>query len=291
MMRSTSGRKPMSSMRSASSRTRIWTFLSETAPRSMRSSRRPGVATRICARRASFACLCDAGAAVDGRDREVADRWRSAGALRDLKRELARGGDDERRAGRRFQAKLLDDGSGEGERLARAGGRLDEDVEAGECVADHELLDCKRFCDASLGEGIANGRGHAEVREGLVRHIGAAFFRDSWEPRCDSGDIRTGDPNRTRCAPELNETSRVRLTRTRRSVAVWLQVGALCRAEVAAADELRGDQLGPVLFGEDERLRLREPAAEDFGEAAGSSRFGKCAARGRVSMRECGISA
>ena len=57
MMRSTSGRKPMSSMRSASSRTRIWTFLSETSPRAMRSSRRPGVATRICARRASFACF------------------------------------------------------------------------------------------------------------------------------------------------------------------------------------------------------------------------------------------
>ena len=176
MMRSTSGRKPMSSMRSASSRTRILVFLSETAPRSMRSSRRPGVATRICARRASFACFCDAGAAVDGCDREVAHRGDRPEVFSDLKRELAGGSDDERRAGRRFQAKLLDDRSGEGKGLARPGGGLDEDVAAGECVADHECLDCKRFCDASLGEDIADGRRHAKIREGLVRHIGAFFF-------------------------------------------------------------------------------------------------------------------
>ena len=120
--------------------------------------------------------LLNAGAAVDGRDREVAHRGDRPEVFSDLKRELARGGDDERRAGRRFQAKLLDDRSGEGKGLARSGGGLDEDVAAGESVADHERLDCKRFCDASLGEGIADGRGHAKIREGLVRHIGAFFF-------------------------------------------------------------------------------------------------------------------
>ena len=70
----------------------------------------------------------------------------------------------------------IDDRSREGKGLARPGRRLDEDVEAGESVADHELLDGKGFCDASLGEDIADGRRDAEVREGLVRHIGAFFF-------------------------------------------------------------------------------------------------------------------
>ena len=56
-MRSTGGRKPMSSMRSASSRTRIFTWASDRSPRWMRSSRRPGVATMMWAVRASRACF------------------------------------------------------------------------------------------------------------------------------------------------------------------------------------------------------------------------------------------
>ena len=48
------GQKPMSSMRSASSSTRISTSRSFTSPRSMRSWRRPGVATRMSTPRESF---------------------------------------------------------------------------------------------------------------------------------------------------------------------------------------------------------------------------------------------
>ena len=141
--------------------------------------------------------LLDAGATVDGRDRQVAHRGDRPELFRDLKRELAGGSDDERRAGRRFQAKLLDDRRREGKGLARAGGRLDEDVTAGERVADHEPLDCERFCDASLGEDIADGRRDAEVREGLVGHIGTAFFATPVGSRVirESSD---GDPNRTK---------------------------------------------------------------------------------------------
>ena len=109
-------------------------------------------------------------------------------------------------------AKAIDDRSREGKGLARPGRRLDKDVEAGESVADHELLNGKGLCDASLSEDIADGRRDAEVREGLVRHVGAAFFAALCR-----GVIRessTCDPNRTSCAPELSETSRVRVTRT-----------------------------------------------------------------------------
>ena len=54
-IRSTCGLKPMSSIRSASSRTSVRTRSSETSRRSIRSCRRPGVATRMCAPRARFA--------------------------------------------------------------------------------------------------------------------------------------------------------------------------------------------------------------------------------------------
>ncbi len=48
-IRSTGSLKPMSSMRSASSRTRMRNFFRLTAPRSITPSRRPGVATMMCA--------------------------------------------------------------------------------------------------------------------------------------------------------------------------------------------------------------------------------------------------
>ena len=50
--------KPMLSISSASSSTTFFTFLSDTLPRSMRSMRRPGVATMICGPwRSSFICV------------------------------------------------------------------------------------------------------------------------------------------------------------------------------------------------------------------------------------------
>ena len=47
----------MSSIRSASSSTSVRTWASDTAPRAIRSSSRPGVATTICARRAARICF------------------------------------------------------------------------------------------------------------------------------------------------------------------------------------------------------------------------------------------
>ena len=53
-IRSMSGMKPMSSMRSASSTTRIWTPVRSSFPRSKWSSRRPGVAIRTSTPRSSL---------------------------------------------------------------------------------------------------------------------------------------------------------------------------------------------------------------------------------------------
>ena len=79
---STCGRKPMSSMRSASSRTRISICCSETSSRSLRSWRRPGVATRISAPLACFACRPTRHAAVDGLDPKTGGLGRTRAALR-----------------------------------------------------------------------------------------------------------------------------------------------------------------------------------------------------------------
>ena len=56
-MRSIAGRKPMSSIRSASSRTSILMLSNVNAPRARRSSSRPGVATSSCDAAAALACL------------------------------------------------------------------------------------------------------------------------------------------------------------------------------------------------------------------------------------------
>ena len=62
-----SGRKPMSSMRSASSSTTNVSFEKSTVPRARWSSTRPGVPTMICAPAAEFFdLLADRLAAIDG---------------------------------------------------------------------------------------------------------------------------------------------------------------------------------------------------------------------------------
>ena len=62
-----SGRKPMSSMRSASSSTTIFRLSSLSVPRPKWSSTRPGVPTTTSAPRSSFSiCAADRLAAVEG---------------------------------------------------------------------------------------------------------------------------------------------------------------------------------------------------------------------------------
>ena len=95
-MRSRSGRKPMSIMRSASSRTRIRMRPRSMSPRCMRSSRRPGVATSRWARAGGLGLALDAHAAVDGGDGQAEGLGDVAGVVDDLAGELARRGEHER---------------------------------------------------------------------------------------------------------------------------------------------------------------------------------------------------
>ena len=110
----------------------------------------------------------DAGAAVDGGDGQRAGVRDVVHVVDDLQRELARRGEDQRGGAAIGRLEALDDRHGEGERLARAGGRLGEDVVAGEDVRDDERLDGEGVGDAALGEHVAHDFGHAEVGEGLL---------------------------------------------------------------------------------------------------------------------------
>src|SRR5438874_2444288 len=97
------------------------------------------------------------------RDRRAAVRGRGAdperGAelrdlLRHLERELARRDEDECRRRLLAGGKPLDDRQPEGERLARSGRRLAEDVAAGDGVGDDEGLDTERCGDAASVERV-----------------------------------------------------------------------------------------------------------------------------------------
>jgi hypothetical protein len=57
----------------------------------------------------------------------------------------------------------VDQRDAEGERLARSGRGLDQQVVTGERVADHQLLDGERLGDVALGERAHHGFRNAEV--------------------------------------------------------------------------------------------------------------------------------
>ena len=98
-----------------------------------------------------------------------------------LERELAGGREHERGRGRLAGRDELDDRQREGERLARAGRRLAEDVAALERVRDDEGLDTKRLDNAAGGERLLDLRAHAE-RAKRLGHTGFDSF-DS-DSRC-----------------------------------------------------------------------------------------------------------
>ena len=157
----------MSSIRSASSSTSTLTPSSLTARRSIRSKRRPGVATRMCGLARLVDLAADRRAAVDGRDVEPLRRGERRDVRRDLQRELARRDEDERAGERVPRGGALDERQPEGERLAGAGRRLGQDVESGERVREDEVLDGEGLGDPLLGEHIGDRRADAELLKGL----------------------------------------------------------------------------------------------------------------------------
>jgi hypothetical protein len=111
--------------------------------------------------------LGDSHAAVDRRDAKrpgVHDRLQ---LLCDLRSELAGGRQHERRRAGPVGVDHIGHRDPEGERLARAGRGLDENVATGEHVADHEALDGEGMREAATRERVGHGFGYAEIGEGL----------------------------------------------------------------------------------------------------------------------------
>ncbi len=168
---SMSGMKPMSSMRSASSMTRISTPISMMRPRWKWSSRRPGVAIR------------HVDAAIELLDlivhRHAADQQRQVQlvvdavlleALRHLRGELARRRQDQRAGHARPGAARLEAGDHrQNERCGLAGARLGdaENVAAGHCDRDGGGLNRSRRRVAGSVYGRLHLGAQSELREGL----------------------------------------------------------------------------------------------------------------------------
>src|SRR6476661_10509632 len=95
----------------------------------------------------------DAHAAVDGGDPERPGVGQREHLVDDLRGELARRGEDQRRRAAVGRGDAIDERGAEGEGLARAGRGLDEDVVAGEHVGDDGLLHGERLGDATVLEG------------------------------------------------------------------------------------------------------------------------------------------
>ena len=158
-MRSISGMKPMSSMRSASSMTSSSTPVSSRPPRSVWSSRRPGVAISTSTPRVSLAVLV---AERDAADQEC-DVEFLAGAvfvevLLHLRREFAGRFEDQGARHACPGAALFEHGEhrqDEGRGLAGAGLGDAENVPAGQNVGD------RLFLNGGRG-GVAGGRNCGE---------------------------------------------------------------------------------------------------------------------------------
>ena len=144
-MRSTSGMKPMSSMRSASSITRILTSESRILPRSNRSISRPGRRDQHVDPAVELALLVgEAFAADEQRHAELVVLAVGLEGLGDLGRELARRLEDERPRHARLGAaggQDIDHRQGEGGGLAGAGLGAAEYVASGQHVGNGLLLD------------------------------------------------------------------------------------------------------------------------------------------------------
>ena len=146
--------------------------------------------------------VVDPDAAVDGGDLERAGVHHAGELVDDLRGELARRGEDQRLRPGAVGVEPVGHRHAEGERLARSGRRLDEDVVAVEDVGDDHRLDGERRLYAALGQRTGHSLGHAELGEG-GGHWGA--------PSRDAGErhvLRWGDstdPIRAIGAPSRNK--------------------------------------------------------------------------------------
>ena len=186
-------------MRSASSRTRTSTLDSFSVLLSIRSSRRPGVATRMSTPRAeSRALRPDGDAAEHHRRRQRAAPAIGAKAVGDLARQFPGRAQDQRAAGLwrgafRYSGEPLQDRQGEGGGLAGAGLRDAAEVASGEHRPDRLVL-IGVGTVAFGSEGAQKGRGKSKVGENqtnaalsLARYAGRTHRVAGRRPARDQG--------------------------------------------------------------------------------------------------------
>ena len=134
----------------------------------------------------------EADAAVDGGDTKPAGGGDGAQLIDDLAGQLAGGGEDQGRAWPGARLDALDQRDAEGERLARAGRGLDEQVVAGERVAETIRLDGEGLGDVAARERADHRFGDAEI--GKRSDVVSSFLSDwgrSSGPRTPSGTEET----------------------------------------------------------------------------------------------------
>ena len=175
--RSTSGRKPRSSISSASSRTSDFTWEMSRARRFIRSIRRPGVPTTTSTPVDERVELRLVGhPAVDGEHPDAAVLAGHRQVLADLERELAgrrhdqrlrlAGGDQLFVVGVVRSHAALDDRDAEGQGLAGARAGLADQVGAHQGDREGHLLDRERVDDVDALEGVRNLGKNPELSEG-----------------------------------------------------------------------------------------------------------------------------
>ena len=165
-----SGRKPRSSISSASSRTRTLTLPRIRSPRWARSSSRPGRADDdLDALLQRLDLRLERAAAVDGLHADAALGAGGGQVAGDLHAELTGGDDDQRlrdavaTLGRRDDALQHRDAEAEG--LAGAGAGLADEVVAGQRQRERQLLDGEGAGDPDLGQRGDDVGVHVEVAE------------------------------------------------------------------------------------------------------------------------------
>ena len=183
--RSTSGRKPRSSISSASSSTSAWTCERSRALRLARSMRRPGVPTTMSTPDCEGVELgVVADAAVDGEDAQPEVLAGEVEVVGDLERELAGRRDDQRLrlalrqvgVGRVVHGDAaLHHRDAEGEGLAGARAGLADQVGAHQGDREGHLLDGEGGGDAGALERVADQGEHPELTEG-GGHVYVAFL-------------------------------------------------------------------------------------------------------------------
>ena len=168
----------MSSIRSASSRTRIADASSLTSPPLEQVLEPAGRGDEDVGLAGLLRLGRDRDPAVDRGDLEVVRRGDRLELGRDLRRELARRHEDQRRRTRVGRVELLDDRNRESECLPRARRRLREHVAAVEQVGEDERLDSERRMDVTLGESLRDAGRHAQLVERLHSVFSFGVSRD-----------------------------------------------------------------------------------------------------------------